>query len=174
MNNALSLFRSAVLAGLGASVLSWASAAGTVQVSFDKVAEFSDAGRGAHERERTTQSIGAYLQSLGAQLPDGQSLRVDVLDIDLAGELRPFPRHSSTEVRVLNGRADAPHVKLRYALSEGGRVLKSGETTVSDLSYFFGTPANATAQGDLAYEKRMLQQWFKNTLTYPLTKDVSK
>jgi hypothetical protein len=170
MNSALSLFRSAVLAGLGAGVFSLANAAGTVQVSFDKPAEFSDAGRGAHEREMTMKSIAEYLQSLGAQLPDGQSLHLDVLDIDLAGELRPFPRHSSTEVRVLNGRADAPHVKLRYTLQEGARVLKAGQTTVSHLSYFFASHAGSTAQGDMFYEKRMLQQWFKNTLTPEVNK----
>ena len=157
--------RSLALASLGACVATLAAAAGTVQVSFDKPAEFSDAGRGVNEREQTMKSLGDYLQSLGALLPDGQTLRLEVLDIDLAGELRPFPRSSSTEVRVLNGRADAPHIKLRYTLQTGDQVLKSGVATVADLAYFFGSHGHEAVYGDLFYEKRMLQQWFKDTLT---------
>ena len=157
--------RSLALLGLGATMATLAAAAGSVQVSFDKPGEFSDAGRGTFDREQTMKSLSDFLQSLGALLPDGQSLRLEVLDIDLAGELRPFPRHSSTEVRVLNGRADAPHIKLRYTLQEGGRILKSGEATVGDLAYLSSGHGSEAAYGDLPHEKRMLQQWFKNTLT---------
>jgi hypothetical protein len=163
MNRMLSL--SAVLAAVGVGVVTSASAAGTVEVSFDKPAEFSDAGRGVMDREQTMKSIGSYLQSLGAQLPDGQLLRLEVQDIDLAGELRPFPRHSSSEVRVLNGRADAPHIKMRYTLQANGQVLKSGVAQISDLAYFFGSHGSDATAGDLVYEKRMLQHWFKETLT---------
>lgn len=141
-----------------------ASATGTVDVRFEKPAEFSDAGRGAADREQTMQSLSGYLQSLGALLPDGQSLRLDVLDIDLAGELRPYPQNSGTEVRVLSGRADAPHIKLRYTLQEGGRTLKAGEARVADLAYLFSSPGDSLRFGDLPHEKRMLQQWFKDTL----------
>ena len=157
-------FSPLISAGLCFALASPAWAAGTVDVHFEKPAEFSDAGRGAFEREQTMKSLTDYLQSLGVLLPDGQALRLDVLDIDLAGELRPFPLHSSTEVRVLNGRADAPHITLRYTLQEGGRTVKAGDARIADLAYLFASPAVSLRFGDLPHEKRMLQQWFKDTL----------
>jgi hypothetical protein len=139
------------------------NAKGSVEVSFDKPAEFSDIGRNAFDRERVQKSLADHLQSLGAQLPDGQSLQVTVLDVDLAGELRYI---GGNEVRVLRGRADAPHIKLRYKLQDTQtsetRVLKSGDASVSDLGYFFNTHAIDGRYGDLPFEKRMLQQWFTN------------
>jgi Protein of unknown function (DUF3016) len=159
-----SSFLSTGLLGLALGVASGAATAkGSVEVSFEKPAEFSDIGRNAFDRERAQKSLADHLQSLGAQLPDGQSLQVMVLDVDLAGELRHF---GSNEVRVLRGRADAPHIKLRYKLQDTqtseSRVLKSGDATVSDLGYFFNTHATSDRYGDLPFEKRMLQQWFTN------------
>jgi hypothetical protein len=137
------------------------TAKGSIEVSFEKPAEFSDIGRNAFDRERAQKSLADHLQSLGAQLPDGQSLQLTVLDVDLAGELRHI---GANEVRVLRGRADSPHIKLRYKLQDTqaneSRVLKSGDATVSDLGYFFNTHAIDGRYGDLPFEKRMLQQWF--------------
>jgi hypothetical protein len=148
-----------LLAILASCATITAHAKGTVEVSFDKPQEFSDIGRNAFDRERAQKSLTDHLQSLGAQLPDGRSLQLTVLDVDLAGELRWF---RGNEIRVLRGRADAPHVKLRYALQGEGRTLKSGEADVADLAYFFNSHANNGRYGDLPFEKRMLQQWFIN------------
>jgi Protein of unknown function (DUF3016) len=136
-----------------------AQAAGQVDVSFKNINEFSDAGPGVMDRERNTKSLGDFMQSWGAQLPDGQKLQLEVLDVDLAGELRHNWRGLGQDVRVLRGRADAPHIKLRYSLQGGGQTLKSGEADVADLNYFFGA-APSSQLGDLPFEKRMLQQWF--------------
>jgi Protein of unknown function (DUF3016) len=136
-----------------------AQAAGKVEVSFKNINEFSDAGQGVIERERNTKSLGDFMQGWGTVLPDGQTLQLEVLDVDLAGELRHNWRGLGQDVRVLRGRADAPHIKLRYSLQAAGQTIKSGETQLADLNYFFGTPPHSSL-GDLPFEKRMLQQWF--------------
>jgi hypothetical protein len=148
-----------LVAGLACSVALNAFAKGTVAVSFEKPQEFSDIGRSAFDRERVQKSLADHLQSLGAQLPDGQSLQLTVLDVDLAGELRWF---GANQIRVLRGRADAPHVKLRYELQSEGRTLKAGQADVADLGYFFNSRALNSRDSDLPFEKRMLQQWFVN------------
>jgi Protein of unknown function (DUF3016) len=144
---------------LGCCAATAALAKGTVEVNFDKPLEFSDIGRNAVDRERAQKSLTEHLQSLGAQLPDGQSLQLTVLDVDLAGELRWI---GGNEIRVLRGRADAPHVKLRYQLQSAGSTLKAGQADVADLGYFFSIGATSSRYGDLPFEKRMLQQWFTN------------
>jgi Protein of unknown function (DUF3016) len=141
-----------------------ALAAGSIEVKFEQPLRFSDVGHNAFDRERTLKSLADYLQSLAPQLPNGQTLRIEVLDVDLAGELEPNWRHSGQEVRVLRGRADVPHIRLRYSLQADGQTMKSGEANLVDLNYFFGTPPRESQYGDLPFEKRMLQQWFVNNL----------
>ena len=134
-----------------------AQAAGSVEVQWLEPARYSDAGRSSIERERVTRILGDHLEKLGRLLPDGQVLKLQVTDIDLAGEIEPFGWHN---LRVLRGRADWPHMSLRFTLTAEGRTLKSGDARLSDLSYQFGN-AVGTQQGDLSYEKRMVEQWFK-------------
>jgi hypothetical protein len=131
-------------------------AAGLVDVHFVEPARYADAGRTPAERERTLKVLGEHLKQLGARLPDGQRLRVDVLDIDLAGTLEP---RRAVEVRVLRGRADVPAMTLRWTLSEGSRTLKSGEERITDLDYL-ERGGRLPPAGDLAYDRALLDRWF--------------
>ena len=134
-----------------------AHAAGSVEVQWLDPAQYSDAGRSAIDRERVTRILGDHLQKLGRLLPDGQLLKLQVTDLDLAGEIEPFRWH---DLRVLRGRADWPRMSLRYTLSADSRTLKTGDARLQDMGYPFGTLVSAR-QGDLGYEKRMVEQWFK-------------
>ncbi len=49
----------------------------------------------------------------------GQVLKIDVLDLDLAGTVRPA-RRGAGDIRIVRGGADAPHIRVRYALTAGG------------------------------------------------------
>jgi hypothetical protein len=134
-----------------------AHAAGRVQVKWIEPEKFSDAGRGTFDRERTLQTLSEHLLSLGQRLPTGQTLDVEVTNVELAGELEPFGRFHD-EVRVLRGRADWPRISLRYTLSEGASTLASGQADLSDPDYFHRLPRSGH-QGVLGYEKRMLDDW---------------
>jgi hypothetical protein len=134
-----------------------AQAAGQVQVKWIEPEKFSDAGRGSFDRERTLQALAEHLQSLGERLPAGQTLSLEVTDLELAGELEPFSRFHQ-DVRVLRGRADWPRMSLRYTLSDGTRTLAAGDAQLSDPHYLYRS-LRATQGGSLAYEKRMLDEW---------------
>lgn len=157
MNNP---FRWGLLAAALAAVSSPALAVGSAQVTYVQPENFTDAGFGSVERERTLQSLTEHFEALGKRLPDGQTLRVEVLDVDLAGEVWPRGGH---EVRVLRGRADWPHMTLRYTVLDGTRTLKAGEARLADMSYLF-TTLRSQQHGDLPYEKRMLDSWFKEEI----------
>ena len=137
-----------------------ALATGSAQVSYVKPEKFTDVGFGSVERERTLQSLTQHFDTLGKRMPDGQVLRVEVLDIDLAGEV--WPRGAS-DVRILRGRADWPHMTLRYTVLEGTRTVKAGEARLADMNYLF-SPQRTQQYGDLPYEKRMLDTWFKEEI----------
>jgi hypothetical protein len=150
-----------VLAGALAGVAAGsAQAAGSVEVSFIEPARYSDAGRNPSEARRNEVTLEQFIRRLGDRhLADGQVLKIDVLDVDLAGTVRPA-RGSGLDIRIVRGSADVPHIRLRYALSEGGAVVRTAEETLTDLNYARHTGDYAT--GDpLRHEKRMLSDWFK-------------
>lgn len=144
------LLAAAVLAAAGLAQ------AGTVDVRFVEPAGYADAGRSATDRERTTDALGAHLRQLGARLPAVQALRVEVLDVDLAGRLEMQGPH---EVRVLTGGADWPKLHLRWTLTEGDRTLASGEDRLADMNYLQWTPPSAAGTAYF-HELRLLDRWF--------------
>ena len=160
MNHALGL---SLLATALVSVAPPSGAAGSAQVSYVQPDRFTDIGFASIDRERTLQALTQFFDTLGKRLPDGQTLRIEVLDVDLAGEIWPRSAH---EVRVLRGRADWPNMTLRYTLLEGSRIVKAGEARLADMAYLFNQQ-RMSQYGDLAYEKRMLDRWFKQEIAPP-------
>jgi hypothetical protein len=133
------------------------AAAGQVVVEFVEPARFSDAGFGEVETGRTVDALTRHLQGFASRLPEGQSLRVEVLDVDLAGWVAPGSRR---DVRVLRGGADAPSIRLRYALTSEGRTLLAGEDRLTDLGYLSSSALKQTP-GEYGHELRLLDDWFK-------------
>ena len=146
---------------LPAIVMGAAAANAAVVVSFPGVDTYTDARADGYSRATATEGIERHLQALGERyLTPQQTLRIEVLDIDLAGTLE-FTRRA-TQLRVLRDNGDGPTIKLRYVLESGGTVLASGEESVSDRSYMrIRRNINADSEA-LYYEKRMLDEWFKS------------
>jgi hypothetical protein len=150
------LARAGVLCAL--ALCAGAASAGPVDVSFVDEKRFADAGNTPWDEEHNLKLLAEHLQALGQRhLPAGQSLKVEVLDVDLAGESRPT-RYG--DIRIARGRADIPRITLRYSLLAGGQVLRQAEETVSDLNYM-NHLREASSSETLRYEKRMLGEWFR-------------
>jgi hypothetical protein len=134
--------------------------AGPVEVSFIDADRYFDAGDKFRDEARNLRILEEHLKALGQRhLPHGQALKIDVLQVDLAGELRPTRRGS--DMRIARGGADWPRITLRYALQgEGGAAVQQGEETVSDMTYQMRSTFGF-AQESLHYEKRMLTEWFR-------------
>jgi len=137
-----------------------AALAGTADVKFIAPDRFSDLATTRAQEQETMNALSSHLQQLAAGLPAGEVLHVDVLDVDLAGYVRHGRRG---DVRVNNGRADAPMIRLRYSLESQGRVLRSGEEQLVDLAYIEPT-GSWRSHGQFYYEKRMLSAWFARTI----------
>lgn len=139
-----------------------AAQAGRVDVSFDPQANFTDAGSTPHERQTRLAALAEHLKALGQQgLADDRTLSIELIDLDLAGTLQPVPRPAGTQVRVLRGLADGPHIELRYTLSDASRVISSGHETLFDAGSARTLQAVDSLGGDpLRQEKRLLDHWF--------------
>ena len=153
-------FKSTLLLACLAATAASAALAKPVDVSFVNPPGFSDAGSTAWERDANLLALAKHLQALGARhLSADQVLKVEVLDVDLAGSIRPWPR-AGRDLRVVKGGADWPRITLRYSLEGGSKPGLSGEESLADLNYTRGfTGQRATRP--LHYEEHMLDVWFK-------------
>ncbi len=141
------------------------NAIATVTVTFTQPERYADMPFASWDKERVMKDLRGHFDKLGATLPQGQDLKVEVQDIDLAGRIEPNTRLGH-DIRVLKGGADWPMIQLRYSVEADGKVLKSGDERVSDMTYLnHGTHLNRySANEPLRYEKRMLDEWFKTVL----------
>lgn len=139
-------------------------AAPNLSVSFVHPENYTDAvysGTRGNERERqdVQQALEQHLHALAERhLPAGRTLKIEVLDIDLAGHFEPW-RHRGYELRILRD-VTWPSMRLRYTLSENDLVLASGEERLADMNYL-GAPSIYSRDDRLRYEKAMLDRWFR-------------
>lgn len=129
----------------------------SVVVSFPGSERYTDIGPKGIAAEEKLAELQRHLQHLGDRyLSPQQTLRIDVLDIQLGGT-RNVGRD---DIRVQRGRADWPVIRVRYTLETPGRAPQSGEETLSDTTFVF-VPDKTKETQALYYEKRMLEGWFK-------------
>lgn len=155
--------KTAILAGvMMAAVLAPASSLAGINVRFVDPERFTDAGSSGFRSADAgvLAEVKAHLQRLGGRfLAPGQTLAVDILDIDRAGMEEPWRGGSMGDVRIMRG-VTPPRIKLRYVLNEKGKRPRSGEETLTDINYQMNP--SARFGGDrLVYEKALLDDWFR-------------
>lgn len=155
-------FRPALVTTAAALAFWAANAAATVTVTFTQPEGYVDMPFAPWDKERVMKDLQSHFEKLGAKLPLGQDLKVEVLDIDLAGRIEPQLRFGH-DIRILKGRADWPAIQLRYSIESQGKVLRSGDARVDDKSYLDHVN-RYSANESLRYEKRMLDDWFKTVM----------
>ena len=148
-------------ATLTAMLLANAAYAASATVSFVDPAHYPDMPASQFERDRVLGELRQHIDQLAARLPAGQHLSVEVLDLDLAGTLKPGA--TRPELRVLTGGADWPRIHLRYRLEQDGKVIASGDEQLADMSYLDHMNRYPSSTS-LRYEKQLLDEWFKSKL----------
>jgi hypothetical protein len=153
------------IVSIAASLFPVSAAQAATTVNFVDPEKFADMPFTVHEKEHVKEALTAHFSKLGEKLPQGQDMKVDITDIDLAGEREPSA-HRPINFRVLRGRADWPRINLRYTIESQGKVIKSGEDKISDMTYLAGF--NRYSSNDyLRYEKKMLDDWFRKSVLQP-------
>lgn len=155
-----SVFQRAALGCLLALAAGAAPAGATI--TFTEPDKFADVPFSSVERQRVLDDLSRYIVKLASKLPANQQLTVEVLDIDLAGQVDPHIR-GRDDLRVLRGGADWPQMRLRYSLEQDGKVLKSGEERLADMNYL-NRAGYLGSETSLRYEKQMLESWFRTKL----------
>lgn len=151
-----SLVKPCIAAVLG--VASIAAVAGPAEVQYLGADHFADAGRSPIDRDHNLKQLSTIVQQLSQRyLPAQRTLKLEVTDLDLAGEPQPTTRG---DLRVARGKADPPRITFRYTVQEGGQVVAQGQESLTDLDYANHLPDIHTSE-PLHFERRVLETWFK-------------
>jgi hypothetical protein len=149
--------------------LSGAASAGPgLSVAFIHPEAYADAayGRapgGELERAQVQRDIERHLERLAeGGLAPGRHLGIEILEIDLAGQLEPFRFRPGSDVRVFR-EVSWPRLALRYTLTIGGQVAESREEQLADMDYL-GSFNRYSRSDRLRYEKAMLDAWFSKRI----------
>lgn len=137
-----------------------ATARADVQVKFVEPEKFSDIKDNNGFRQMDVlKDIEAHLvEQAGKYLP-GRDVRINVTDVNLAGEVEPFGRRMDW-LRVMRT-VTLPSIAMSYEVLEAGKVVRRGEVNLRDMNYQDGFN-NYSSSDTLRYEKRMIDRWFKD------------
>ena len=150
------------LATLSLALLAqYAWAATDLSVTFVNPEKYTDASyssmfANASDRADVQRDIEQHLQTLGERyLAPGDALKIDVLDIDLAGRVEPLRSRVGNDVRVIRDIA-WPRMTVRYTLTRGGQTEHAIFIgACAELRHLFGKPRqcvpNFVAPADPAF-----------------------
>ena len=152
----------AALAGLWIGCA--APAAAQTSVSFIQPERYTDVenrwGSGISLRVTLGEMRRLFTELGNRILQPGQTLSIDVLDIDLAGLDQPGG-NQPYGLRVVTD-ITPPRFVLRYALKERGRTLLSAQETVTDLNFLTRYGGRAASSTTFYYERELIRDWLQS------------
>lgn len=148
------------------------SHAATLQLSWGDPAKFRDVRAGddnqTRYQERVMKDLEEAFKAEATKLPADQTLKIEIKDLDLAGELEYFHEGFPFGIRVVRN-IDFPRMELSFELRDAkNQVLKSGEPVVSDMGFRDGIPLPNNSEL-LQYEKKMIRKWFQREFEHPVS-----
>ena len=138
-------------------LLAAAQAGATAEVTYLNPEKMTDIPRFEADRESMEYLLNQHIDQLSEKLPAGQVLKLEFLDIDLAGDV--FPKVPIRDVRVLRGMGDWPRLHFRYSVEQDGQVIKQGERDLVNRQYMLNY--TGLRNESFGHEKQMLDEWFK-------------
>lgn len=112
-----------------------------------------------HFRERTFKSFEKHFAKLAENLPKGQILKINVTDVDLAGDTFSG---GINQLRIIKD-IYFPRMNFSYELANtDGSIITSGEIVLKDMNFMMGSNSKYRNKS-LRYEKVMLDDWFTKT-----------
>lgn len=150
-----------------------------MQLQWHEWDKFRDINEGRHDtatkfRERVFQQLGDTIAENAAQLPEGYILQMLVIDLDLAGDTSAQTRAGMSGVRVYN-RGFAPAMSFKFAVLDAQqKVVIDGAESIYNRNYLSSRAASSFRTDSLAYDKEIINSWFRDTLLPEVEKRAAK
>ena len=145
--------------------------AGPVNVRWEDPSKFSElrysGNRWEAARGNWVQDLAVYLRERAQrQLPAGQRLDVDIVDIRRAGSFEPWHGPNLQYTRIIRD-VYPPRMTLNVRLTDAdGNVIAQGERKLSDTAFLMGDSSSLNSD-PLRFEKRMIDRWVNRELAAP-------
>lgn len=146
---------------IGSIFMVQTSFAATVELNWVKPETYADMRSGEQSRkafrEHTFKVLEKHFLKLADNLPQNQILKVDILNIDLAGEI-DFA--GARQIRILR-EPYVPRISLSYQLiDDNNAIVMSGSNKLKSMSFLQNSNFRYRSES-LGHEKKMLDVWFK-------------
>ncbi|HET9048784.1 MAG TPA: DUF3016 domain-containing protein [Chiayiivirga sp.] len=117
-------------------------------------------GKQRTDTEGAIKTLASWLSKRAVlRIGSGQTLKVTLIDVDLAGDYEPSAGIDMDHVRVVR-EMYPPRIELSWRLSDAsGASVDEGQTTLTDMSFLSASGPASSRQ--LAYEMRMLNDWLR-------------
>lgn len=134
--------------------------AATSEVTWSDYKKYRDIKAGdesrKHFRERTFKNFEKHFTKLASRLPEGQILKIDVTDVDLAGDTNAGGINRLRIVKEIY----FPRMDFSYQLfSADGTVMKEDKVELKDMN-FMNSSNLRYSNKTLGHEKKLLDDWF--------------
>lgn len=139
------------------------SMAGTSEVTWTNPDDYRDVDAGEGHRGKFKAKVFSdfeeHFAKLAEALPEGQTLKVEVVDVDLAGDVN---HGGMRRIRVIKD-LYSPRLEFNYqVVDQNGNEVKAGKEDIRDMNFMMGSTMKYS-NDTLQYEKKMLDDWFRDT-----------
>lgn len=137
--------------------------AATSEVTWTDYEKYRDIKSGSesrkHFRERVFNDLEKHFAKLASSLPEDQVLKIDVTDVDLAGDTLIG---GINQLRIIKD-VYIPRMNFSYRLVHAdGSIITSDKIVLKDMNFMMGNSLKYQNKS-LGYEKKMLDDWFADT-----------
>lgn len=144
--------------------------AGLSEVKWTEPDSYVDIRPGNESRKSYQQhvfkNIEKHIAKMAEKLPEGQTLKMDFKDVDLAGDVR---FGTMDRIRVVK-EMYSPRLEFSYqVVGKDGSVLAEGEENIRDMNFLYGQSLKYK-NDSFGYEKKLLDEWFEDAFEDKLAK----
>jgi len=141
--------------------------AGSVEVYWENTDNYSDLGTDFHDDTTVkmfAEEMEPYIKrQVHDHLPDNQSMRITITNVDLAGEFEPW--RLADDVRIVRD-IYPPRMEFDYTIYDSeGNIIESATENISDIDFMFNIGRRFVGTDEFFYEKEMFQQWISQELS---------
>lgn len=117
-------------------------------------------------KKETFSQLEKHFIKLAEKLPEGYTLKIEVNDLDLAGDVH---HGGLNQIRIVKD-IFFPRIKFSYQLlSADQQVVVDDEVNLKDMNFMMHNSLRYS-NSSLSYEKKMLDDWFKDAFSEYITK----
>jgi Protein of unknown function (DUF3016) len=151
------------------SPITWAYA-GNSEVTWTNPEKYRDVKSGNESKSkfqaRIFKEFEKHFADMASGLPEGYQLKVNVTDVDLAGDVNAG---GIDRIRIISD-LYFPRIKFSYELFDNNsEQIKAGGINLKDMNFLMGSNMRYRNK-TLGYEKKMLDNWFDSTFESVIVK----